>query len=369
MESIRVSEDLTGLDAALEALPNRPAVFLLWPKEGEPYLARTALLRRRLKRLLRERDKPSRILNLRHAVERIEYSLTASRLESSLLMYELARRHFPKTYVDLLKLRMPPYVKIILSNRFPRSQVTSQVSGGGGLYFGPFRTRASAERFQSEMLDLFQMRRCEEDLEPSPEHPGCIYGEMGMCLRPCQMVVGEDEYRHEILRVTEFLSGGGRTLIESAAAARDRLSAELNFEEAARQHKRVEKIEEVLKLRDELARDVARLSGVAVTGSTETNAVELWFFHQGWWQRAQRFSFEVAEGKSVPLDERIRRLVSEMAWKAGGVRERQEHLALLARWFYSSWRDGEWIEFAGLEDIPYRKLVRAMSRTAQKSAE
>ena len=156
---------------------------------------------------------------------------------------------------------------------------------------------------------------------------------------------------------------------ESTAAARDRLSAELNFEEAARQHKRVERIEEVLRLRDELARDAARLSGVAVTCSTEPNAVELWFFHQGWWQPAQRFAFEVVEGKSVSLDERIRRLVAEMEWKAGGVRERQEHLALLARWYYSSWRDGEWIEFAGLEDIPYRKLVRAMSRVAQKSSE
>ena len=101
---------------------------------------------------------------------------------------------FPENYLELLKLRMPPYVKIVLANEFPRSQLTTHLTRCAGLYFGPFRSRASAERFESQFLDLFQMRRCQEDLKPSPEHPGCIYGEMGMCLRPCQEVVGPAEY-------------------------------------------------------------------------------------------------------------------------------------------------------------------------------
>ena len=42
--------DGAQMDAALEALSNKPAVFVLWPKQGEPYLSKTALLRRRLLR-------------------------------------------------------------------------------------------------------------------------------------------------------------------------------------------------------------------------------------------------------------------------------------------------------------------------------
>ena len=101
MTTIEVTEDLAQLDTALENAPNTPAVFLLWPREGEPYLSKTARLRRRLLRLLKEREKPSRLLNLRHTVARIEYRLTASGLESSVLHYELARRFFPETYLDL----------------------------------------------------------------------------------------------------------------------------------------------------------------------------------------------------------------------------------------------------------------------------
>ncbi len=356
--------DPAQLDFALEALPNSPAVFLLWPREGEPYLSKTALLRRRLLRLLKQREKPSRLLNLRGTVVRIEYQLTGSAFESSVVMYEEARRHFPERYLDLLKLRMPPYVKIVLGNEFPRSHITTHLSRTAGLYFGPFRSRASAERFESQFLDLFQMRRCQEDLAPSPEHPGCIYGEMGMCLRPCQQVVGAAEYAHEVGRVVEFLRTDGRSLLEPIGHTRDRLSEEMMFEEAARQHRRFEKVQDVLKLRDELVRDVDRLNGVAITRSVEPLAVEMWFLREGNWQEPQRFSFAVQEGKTVSLDRKVRETFASIAPRKLTVRDRQEYLALLARWYYSTWREGEWIGFDSFTDIPYRKLVNAVSRVA-----
>jgi excinuclease UvrABC nuclease subunit len=392
MTAIEIAGDLAQLDAAIDALPDRPAVFLLWAKEGEPYLSRTGVLRRRLRRLLAERERPSRWLNLRHTVARIEYRLTGSAFESSIVFYEQARRHFPDTYLRLMKLRMPPYVKLVLNNEFPRSHITThlartgglysasaarnQLAGGvpsgsacpTGLYFGPFRSRASAERFEAQFLDLFQMRRCQEDLVPSPAHPGCIYGEMAMCLRPCQQVVGAAEYASEIVRVAEFLRTGGHSLLESIEHSRDRLSQEMLFEEAARQHKRYERVQDVLRLRDELARDVDGLNGVAITPSLAHDAVEMWFVRDGSWCAPQRFGFEVHEGKPVSLDLQLRETFASVAPGKQTVRERQEYLALLSRWYYSTWREGEWLSFASYGEIPYRKLVNAVSRVARKNA-
>ncbi len=366
MTGIEVSEDQGGLDERIAQIPNQPAVFLLWPREGDPYLARTALLRRRLLRLLKERDKPSRLLNLRHTVRRIEYRLTGSALESSMVMYDLARRHFPATYLELVKLRMPTYVKLVLTNAFPRSQLTTRLGRAAAVYCGPFRCRASAERFESQFLDLFQIRRCQEDLTPSPEHPGCMYGEMGMCLRPCQQAVGRDEYLHEAGRARDFLSSGGHSLADAMERARERYSEEMLFEEAARQHKRLEKVREVLKLRDEMARDIDRLHGVAVTASAAPDAVELWMVREGYWQGPRRLSLEVRDGKPAPLDAKLRELLAGPEFRRLVVRERQEYLALLARWFYSSWRDGEWIPIESYENPPYRKLAHAVSRVARR---
>ena len=85
------------------------------------------------------------------------------------------------------------------------------------------------------------------------------------------------------------------------------------FEEAARQHKRYEKVQDVLRLRDELARDVDRLNGVAITRSLAPDAVEMWFVRDGNWQQPQRFGFEVQEGKPVSLDRKLRETFAESA--------------------------------------------------------
>ena len=81
----------------------------------------------------------------------------------------------------------------------------------------------------------------------------------------------------------EFLRTDGRSLLESIAHSRDRLSEEMMFEDAARQHKRYEKVQDVLRLRDELVRDIDALQGVAITRSLAADAVELWFVRGGWW--------------------------------------------------------------------------------------
>ncbi len=356
--------EVGGLDEAIAALPNSDAVFLVRAGGRSAYLAKTSMLRRRLLRILKPPAAgPRRSLNLREVATRVEYWLTASRFESTMLYYALARQHFPDDYLRLLKLRMPAYVKLILANEFPRTQVTMRLTGGQGLYYGPFRTRAGAELFENQFLDLFQIRRCQENLEPSPQHPGCIYGEMNKCLRPCQKIVSREEYLSEVGRVQEFLNSNGAGLVNITTAARDRLSAEMNFEEAARQHQRLDRIQEVLALRDALVEDIDRLYGVAIAPSLNADGVQLWFVSQGSWQLPQEFLLT----SNVSLDSRLRELVASLHPVAAPLAEKQEHLALLARWHYSSYSDWEWIGFRGWDEVPYRKLVRAISRVRQKA--
>jgi excinuclease ABC subunit C len=364
MNVLPIPENDEELDRFIEDLPNRPAVFLLWAREGTPYLARTNVLRRRVARLLRARQGTSRALNLRGTAERIEYALTGSRLEAQLLMWELARRHFGRNYREIVRIRLPFYVKLALANAFPRTQLTARPGRSQAVYVGPFRNRSTAAQFEAGCLDLFQLRRCEEDLAPNPEHPGCMYGEIGKCLRPCQLAVGPEEYRAEATRFAEFLRTGGKSLLDPAANARDRLSGELDFEGAALMHDRCRRIEEVVGTRDEMARDVERLHGVAVLPSAEAGAVELGWLRSGAWAGLTRLEFESADGNPISLDARLRERAQNVAAPATAKSARLEQLAIVSRWFYSSWRDGEMLIFDEWEKFPYRKLVNAISRVA-----
>jgi excinuclease ABC subunit C len=356
MIELAIPEDPAEFGRVLEELPNRQAVFLLWPREGKPYLARTNVLRKRLKRTL---------ANLRGAVEKVEYQFSGSRLAAQFLVLKLAREHLGAGYRSEIRLRLPPYVKLILSNPFPRTQVTSHIGRAPAVYFGPFRNRSTAARFESEFLDLFQLRRCQEDLHPRPDHPGCIYGEMGRCLRPCQEAVGIDEYRGEGERVAEFLRTNGRSLAALAESARERLSAEMDFEGAALMHQRYQRIDAVLGLRDEMARAVDRLNAITVTPAAAPDAVELGWLREGSWQGFSTLEFNPADGASVSLDARLRELALAVPLDAAVGVERMEQLATLARWFYSSWCDGEMLMVEDWGKIPYRKLVNAVSRVAQ----
>ncbi|HVW84081.1 MAG TPA: hypothetical protein VHB50_05355, partial [Bryobacteraceae bacterium] len=212
--------------------------------------------------------------------------------------------------------------------------------------------------------DLFQLRRCQEDLVPGPEHPGCMYGEMGRCLRPCQQAVGIEEYRAEAERVTEFLRTAGKSLIEPAMAERDRLSGDMDFEGAAMMHQRVQRIAEVLALGDEMAREVEHLSAIAIAPSSDPESVELGWLREGYWRGFTRLDFNFADGRSVSLDARLRETAAALPESTVTRTERMEQLAILSRWFYSSWRDGEMLLVDDWRKMPWRKLVNAVSRVA-----
>jgi excinuclease UvrABC nuclease subunit len=364
MTRIDLPSDPAALDALIAELPDRPAVFLLWPEKGKPFLARTNILSQRLGRLLGDRDKLSRQVSLRGTAKRLEYQITGSRLEAQFLLWTLARQHLGPGYRTEIRLRLPFYVKLVLSNQFPRTQLAKRIGRVPAVYYGPFRSRASALRFESETLDLFQLRRCEEDLIPAPDHRGCIYGEMGRCLRPCQMAVGVAEYKTESGRVAAFLRSDGRSLLDSAAGGRERLSAEMDFEGAALMHQRVAKIEAVLAVRDELARSVENLNGIAVVPSAEKDAVELAWIRAGFWRGMTRFPLASTDGRPVSLDARLREIAASITGESEEPAIRTEQLALLARWYYSSWRDGELLLAEGWDKLPWRKIVNAIARVA-----
>jgi excinuclease ABC subunit C len=358
-------ESLTALPSDLDSIPDRPAVFLLWAGQGAPYLARTALLRRRLKRLISNRERLSSVLNLSGVAERIEYWLTGSKLESALIHLELAKLHFADDVSRITRLKPPVFLRLTVDNAFPRTMLTTRL--GRGLYYGPFAGRGAAERFQNEMLDLFQLRRCEENLAPAPDHPGCIYGEMNKCLRPCQQVVSVEEYRGEATRVEQFLRTDGASLHESAEAARDQASAAMDFEEAERMHQRLTRIEEVQANAGYLARVLDRLAGVAVVPSARPESVDLVFLAGGRWLEPRAFSFseDATFLENASMDRRLRELCAGISPAAA---PDLEHLAILVRWQGSSWRDGEWIGFDSFEKIPYRKIVNAVARVAARSS-
>ena len=278
------------LDCALEffadfaadffaAMPARPGIFLLEMRGAEgrtgaqPYLARTADIRRAAERLLGTPDAASKRLNLREVTARIRYRVTGSKFEQNLAFYQNARLYFPSRYRQLMRLRPPAMLKVNLRNAYPRCYVTRQIRGDEGFYFGPFGSRRSAEDFSESFLDLFKTRRCQIKIRRDPTYPGCMYSEMKMCLAPCFAGCTQEEYDVEIGRVLESLESTGSALTERLAQEREAASDALDFERAAALHKRLDKVTAVLRGMPDLARRIEELDLVILQRAAEAQTI------------------------------------------------------------------------------------------------
>jgi excinuclease ABC subunit C len=406
-----VQANATDLATAnlLADLPEAAAVFSLgFGERREPYIARTSNLRRRLKRMLAPEGALSRRLQLLPFVREIAWSPYGSEFEASLVLYrEIVTVFAAKdaaTVRKRLRLRPPAYLRMAIENDFPRLFATNRyVRSAADRSFGPFPTRAAAERACDAVLDLFQLRRCVEDLHPYPEHPACPYFEMKKCLAPCNQTCTPDRHRSEAEAVFETLRTHGASLLSSLERERAAASEALEFETASAIHQRHEKAEIALRELPESVRLLSELSAVIVQPSEQPGQVALFRLtrqglagpaayatvgmrlHNEQSGSSSLYSHPMAvapvplesspaTGPTVDtLEERLQtalQTLESMSPSRPSTAQIEDHLALFTRWCFRplAKRTGEAV-FAGTDGaVPHKPLLRAISRVARGAA-
>jgi excinuclease UvrABC nuclease subunit len=382
-----LSFDLAQDTDFFSALPARPAVCLieLRDEKAEPLLIRTQDLQRRLRRLLGPPDPSSKRLNLREVANVVRYRLTGSRFEQIFTYYVHARQFFPERYQSMLRLRPPAVLKVSLRNAYPRCYVTRHipVDDAGlptaGAYYGPFASRRSAEAFAGSALDFFKVRRCQIKIRRDPTFPGCIYSEMKMCLAPCFAGCSKEEYDAEVQKLVQFLDSSGGSLRDSLEHERESASEALDFERAATLHKKIEKLDDALRGSPELPRRIQDLSAVILQRCAEEQTIGVYAVRGGWLAAPTFVRFAEIAGQPRSAEHIFREYLESAAThtegntlatavgtgKGEGILG--EHLWLLARWYYSSPREGE--IFFRIKDWPYRRIMRGCSRLLAPKSE
>lgn len=399
---------------AWDRIPEAPGVFALFAAEtsAEPYVSRTPNLRRRVRRLLDPRPSQTKRLQLAGRVTRLEYALTGSGFESLLRLYEASRQAFGERARRRLHLHAPCLLRFAVENAYPRLYVTGRITRAAldDLY-GPFPSRAGAEAVLEDILNLFLLRRCHEELLPDPAFPGCVYSEMKKCLAPCFQGCSDERYAAEAAAVRSFLRTRGTSLVEALRLDRERASETLEFEKAAELHGRLVRAEAVAAEIAEAVRPLAHLDGLIVQPAAEPDQVALFRLAQGALRgpalysvagmrhpneaagSTSLFAQPVAALDAVPLDspaitsasrdeleQRLQSALAAIAAPDGRSAQRAttaeiaDRLCLFSRWYYRplTKRIGEIVFADGEGTIPAKPALRAISRVwraAQTSAQ
>src|SRR6266853_5920953 len=381
------------------ALPERAAVFAVEPRAeltgASPYLLRTANLRQRLARLLGPPEPGSKRLNLREFAARVRYRIAGSPFELSFLHWQHARALWPAAYRERLRLRAPAVLKVSLANAYPRCYATRRISANG-FYFGPFPSRRAADAFASGFLDLFKIRRCQIKIRRDPTFPGCLYSEMKMCLAPCFAGCTKEDYYVEVSRVVACLATSGSSLTAEYEREREAASEALDFERAAAVHRRIEKAGEALRGLPELARQFDDLNAVVLQRAAEEDTIAVFVVRAGRIEEPRMLRFAELASEPRSVEQILREWLESVEVQSPppgkptlpqeNFRELEDHLSILARWFYGKPRAGEILfregtarsSAAGPQDAaspptqsgparrnsewPYRRILRACSR-------
>jgi excinuclease ABC subunit C len=299
----------------------------------------------------------------------------------------------------------PYFLRLTLEHQHPRVYSTNRLSKRGlAQTYGPFQSRAAAERYCDSVLDLFKLRRCFEDLHVHPDHPGCAYGEMKKCMAPCNLSCTADEYAAEARAVEAFFVTHGESLLADIGTARDHASAEMEFELAASLHLQYEKVKAVAAQASELVRPVPQLRAILVQpqaqrqDAPDTQQAAVFLLQAGCITGPEPLSIlgvravkeQTSVGSSlfaqplmlqaVPLDGeastpadspelRAQQAIQNLETRAGNPSDPAtlaDHLSLLRRWFYrpEKQRKGE-IFFANPDgSFPVKRILRGAARMA-----
>ena len=229
---------LERLKLRLKELPERPGVYLHKNAEGEViYVGKARNLRNRVQSYLVGRGpRDPRIDTLIHEIDAIDFVTTNNELEAILLENNLIKSHQPRYNILLRDDKTYPYIKVTMTEDFPRVVFTRRVDRKkGDLYYGPFFA-GTARRLLKLIADQFKLRSCDLDIRdgknalPRP----CLYYDMHQCLGPC--VVGlttRDAYREMVDDVVLFLGGKSKELQDRLTQRMYRAAEGENYEIAS----------------------------------------------------------------------------------------------------------------------------------------
>ena len=229
------------------------------------YVGKAALLRTRVRSYFGSTHAfKAKTRRLVAQIADIEFILTGSAQEALLLEATLVKRHQPFYNVRLKDDKHYPYLKIDVTEDWPRVQITRRISSDGSRYFGPFASAGSVRRTLDLVKKLFPWRSCTKEITGDDPRP-CLEYFIHRCIGPCASLCSKEEYDTVIRQTIMFLEGRTDEITRDLRRQMQKASADLEYERAARLRDQVQAIDrtterQVMEVRDRTDMDVFGLA-------------------------------------------------------------------------------------------------------------
>ena len=283
------------IQSVLNSLPHKPGIYLMKDAQGNIlYVGKAISLYNRVRSYFQEStDLSPKNRSMVAKVDDIEFLVVKNEVEALVLESNYIKQYRPRYNVLMRDDKSYPYIKVSLTEDFPRVYRVRSFQRDGNRYFGPYTNSGAVDATLDLLNKLFAFRTCRYDAstwappvnKESP--PGwkqkllprpCTQYYIHRCIAPCVAYASREEYDTVIKQVILFLEGKHDEVVKSLQEKMHEAAENLNFEEAARIRDRIQAVERVLEKQRIISTEGQDDQDVIAFASSEDETCVMTFF-------------------------------------------------------------------------------------------
>ena len=229
----------------LRAVPDAPGVYLFRDTRGQViYVGKALRLRDRLRSYFTDAyAQTARVSELVRKVFDFEFMTTANEVEALVLECNLIKNYRPRFNIRLKDDKNYLYLKLPVTEEYPRVHYSRRVQNDGALYFGPDTSAQSLRGTVKSIRQLLPFRTCSDEI--FRQGKVCLDFHIKRCPGPCERRIGADDYKARIHEVALFMEGRSDVLVRELHGRMEGAADRLDFENAARYRDQLQSIEKI----------------------------------------------------------------------------------------------------------------------------
>ena len=266
----------------LRALPHKPGVYLFRDERGEVlYVGKAVSLHNRVRSYFgASSNLPSKIVDMMGKVGDFEFFVTDSEQEAFILEYNLINKYRPHYNVRLKDDKSYPYLKIDLTDPWPRIYMTRRHDRDGSRYLGPFASASALRRTVGLLKRLFPLRSCTKPITGADSR-ACLEYDMHRCPAPCTGAIKQHEYRQIIKQVILFMEGRQDAVLRTLRHRMEQAAEKEQFEKAALLRDQIQAVQNVSQSQKITRMARGDLDAIAMARSGDRAFVQIFFVRNG----------------------------------------------------------------------------------------
>ena len=285
------------IEDELKKLPPQPGVYIMRSARDEIlYVGKAVNLHNRVRSYFRRIvGRGPQIAKMVEQIDHFEYIVTDSELEALVLENNLIKEHKPRYNTLLKDDKTYPYVKVTVTEAFPRVLFSRRMARDGNRYYGPFSSSTAVKDTIDLMHRLYHIRNCSRKLpqDIGKERP-CLYHHINQCDAPCMGYISEEDYRKQVGKVLSFLDGNYREVTKELESRMQAASDALEFEKAIEYRELLKSVQQVEERQKITSQSMDDRDIIAVSREEGDAVVQVFFIRDGKMIGREHFHMSVA---------------------------------------------------------------------------